>query len=1102
MPTSFKYDILRDCSLLSKEKTFANLYRLICAHGDIPAARWLEKDTPHSLSFSQLARQADNYAARLQTDFGTEGRICISLDSCKEWFPLFWGLVRSGHDVLTLDASMPDARAEEIMRETKCTGIVSARRHTLGKEFKQVMLSELIAAPEVESYEEIWGHDIALCTSGTTSDSRIFLYNEETICYLALFSAKVYKENRLLIDNANFKTLAFLPFHHILGFAAIFIWSHFLGDTTVYLKDRSPLTIVKTVKLCHVDQIVTVPLLANSLCKSLKAEVNKQGVLERAIFNGMLSLSLSVQTFAPKAGLKLAKNMFRGVRKKLLGNDMKSIVLGGSHTDPESLRILNGIGYYTICGYGMTETAITGFETSYRLDNRMLGSIGAPLEYTEYRVKPGKGKSLKGNANAKPGKFGELQIRGKGLHDARIVNGNVLPPDVDKDGWFSTGDIIRIVEGLGQYFIEGRLKEVIINESGENVYPDELEDAFSNLEGVLQFTILGIRKKGSKYEDITLVTGVGDKISDEDFILRLSRAIRLVNKSLPVYKRVTCAFATESQLPVANGFKVKRIALKEMIEKKKIQLRKLDLSSRQDDAVAEDREEGSEESTNRTAQISSLVRSIYSQVLGIPSEEIPADADFIDDLGGDSLQVLSIITKAEEIFSVMIPTEAYGRCSTINGATAVLSQLLYGIGGRSSDTRQELTVRQPVIDFEDSAEYKEFEKRRAALTANGAHDPYFIVHDSPLLDKSTINGKEYLDFGSYNYVGMSGRKEVNDAAKAAIDRYGTSASGSRLLAGEKPIHGQLEKAIAEWKNAQSALVLVGGHSTNVTVVGNFCGKNDLILYDALAHNSIEQGCRLSSATAKPFPHNDIESLEKILKAQRQYFEKVLVIIEGAYSMDGDVADVPAFVALKKKYGFFLMVDEAHSSCVLGKTGGGVDEYFHLDSDDIDIKYGTLSKGLGTCGGYIAGKKSLIDYFRYNLPGFVFSVGMSPALAAGSLEAIHQLRSNPAIMESLHRNIKCFADEAAKRHLDICLAGQSAILPVLVGADEDAVALSNEMFARGILVPPAVYPAVPKNKARLRFDVISEHKPEQIIFALDTLEQAAADLGITLPRKTA
>lgn len=193
-----------------------------------------------------------------------------------------------------------------------------------------------------------------------------------------------------------------------------------------------------------------------------------------------------------------------------------------------------------------------------------------------------------------------------------------------------------------------------------------------------------------------------------------------------------------------------------------------------------------------------------------------------------------------------------------------------------------------------------------------------------------------------------------------------------------------------------------------------------------------------------------------------------------------------------------MVDEAHSACVLGSTGGGVDEYYKLAGDDIDIKMGTLSKGLGTCGGYLAGKKELVEYLKYNLPGFVFSVGLSPALAGASLEAIRLLREDPSIMQHMQANIECFASEARKRNLNICMGGKSAILPVLVGKDEDAFALSNAMHQRGVAVPPAVYPAVPKNKARLRFGVTSEHKPEQITFALDQLIEAAKELGINLP----
>ena len=401
-----------------------------------------------------------------------------------------------------------------------------------------------------------------------------------------------------------------------------------------------------------------------------------------------------------------------------------------------------------------------------------------------------------------------------------------------------------------------------------------------------------------------------------------------------------------------------------------------------------------------------------------------------------------------------------------------------------------------ITRFEDAPEYKAFLERREQLIKDD--NPYFVIHDSPLTDTSLMAGKRVLNFGSYNYVGMSGNPKVEEAAIQAIRDFGTSASGSRLLAGEKTIDQVLERELAAWKHAEDALVLVGGHSTNVTFVGNFCHPGDLILYDSLIHNSVAEGCRLAHATARPFPHNDPAALERILSTRRDKFSKVLICIEGVYSMDGDIAPVPEFVRIKKEYGCFLMVDEAHSTCVIGETGGGVDEYFGLAPDDIDIKMGTLSKGLGACGGYLAGKKSLIEYMRYSLPGFVFSVGIAPPLAAAALAALREVRDNPQVMANMRRNIACFAEEAKKHNLDIGLAGKTAILPVVIGPDKDAMALSSRLREMGVFVPPAVYPAVRQGEARLRFCVTAAHKPEQIVEALDKLVEAAKELGITLP----
>ncbi len=402
----------------------------------------------------------------------------------------------------------------------------------------------------------------------------------------------------------------------------------------------------------------------------------------------------------------------------------------------------------------------------------------------------------------------------------------------------------------------------------------------------------------------------------------------------------------------------------------------------------------------------------------------------------------------------------------------------------------------PIKRFEDTPEFHAFQERYASLI--GESNPYFIIHDSPLTDKSFMDGRWVLNFGSYNYAGMSGRKEVEEAAIEAICKYGTSASGSRLLAGEKTLTQTLEKELAEWKHAEDALVLVSGHATNVTFVGNFVGPGDLILYDSYIHNSVAEGCKLSHATARPFPHNDPEALDRILSTRRNRFAKVLICIEGVYSMDGDIAPVPDFIRVKEKYGCFLMVDEAHSTCVIGETGGGVDEYFGLRGDEIDIKMGTLSKGLGACGGYLCGSRNLIEYQRYLLPGFVFSVGIAPPLAAAALESLRLIRRDPSIMESLRRNIDCFMAEAGRHRFNTCLAGKTAILPILVGGDREAGDLSNALRGKGVFAPPAIYPAVPRGQARLRFCVTAAHRLEQIAQALNLLAECAEELGIRLP----
>jgi 7-keto-8-aminopelargonate synthetase-like enzyme len=265
----------------------------------------------------------------------------------------------------------------------------------------------------------------------------------------------------------------------------------------------------------------------------------------------------------------------------------------------------------------------------------------------------------------------------------------------------------------------------------------------------------------------------------------------------------------------------------------------------------------------------------------------------------------------------------------------------------------------------------------------------------------------------------------------------------------------------------------------------------LILYDALSHNSIRQGCELAKATAIEFPHNDWRTLKNLLQEKRCYHQKVLIAVEGIYSTDGDIAPLPEIVALKQQYKTFLLVDEAHSIGVLGHTGRGIGEHFGIPAAQVDLWMGTLSKSFASCGGYIASSKAIVEYLKYTAPGFVYSVGMSPANAAAALAALQLLQQEPQRITQLHERAHLFLTLAQQQGLNTGISHGSPVIPVIVGEPYKAVKLSHALRHRGINVQPMVYPAVPYHAARLRFFITCLHSVEQIRYTVKTIAEELA-----------
>lgn len=365
----------------------------------------------------------------------------------------------------------------------------------------------------------------------------------------------------------------------------------------------------------------------------------------------------------------------------------------------------------------------------------------------------------------------------------------------------------------------------------------------------------------------------------------------------------------------------------------------------------------------------------------------------------------------------------------------------------------------------------------AAAAQLGIADPYFRVHDGIAGAEAVIDGRPYSNFASYDYLGLNGDPRVVAAAKAAIDRYGTTVSASRMVSGERTIHRELEAALARIYGAEDAMALVGGHATNVSVIGALLGPGDVVVHDALAHNSIVEGARLSGARRVPFLHNDPDAADKMLgeaPARRR-----LIVVEGHYSMDGDAPDLARFVAVARRHRAWLMVDDAHALGVLGARGFGSAEHAGIDPGAVDICMGTLSKSLVSSGGYIAGTAALIRRLKRLVPGFVFSVGIAPPAAAAALAALEILVAEPERVARLRRNAALFLGLLREGGIDTGASLGAAIVPVVTGSSIRAGKLAAALFARGINAPPILYPAVPERAARLRFFVTAAHAEAQL-----------------------
>jgi len=408
------------------------------------------------------------------------------------------------------------------------------------------------------------------------------------------------------------------------------------------------------------------------------------------------------------------------------------------------------------------------------------------------------------------------------------------------------------------------------------------------------------------------------------------------------------------------------------------------------------------------------------------------------------------------------------------------------------------TAKAPVDVFEKARSHDRLEQLEAAKQ----HDllPYFRLLTSQAGPVVEMEGRETIMLGSNNYLGLTGDERVKRGARDALETYGTGVTGSRLLNGTTPLHVELERELAEWMGTEEAIVYTTGYQANVGCIGTILAPGDTVICDSGDHASILDGCKLSGAKLRPFRHNRMDKLEKMLQRADGDGGGVLVVVDGVFSMEGDVCDLPRIVELCRGHGARLMVDEAHGAGVLGARGAGASELFGLE-DEVDLRMGTFSKSLASCGGFIAGPADVIEYLRVSSRSFVFSASAVPAAVGAALAALRVIRSEgPRLFERLLANSEYLREGLRDLGLNVVEPGTlpdgrvatTPVVPVIVGDDWQAVLLWKALFDAGVYTNVAIHPAVPPGGALLRTSLMATHERAHLDRALETISRTIRD----------
>ena len=570
------------------------------------------------------------------------------------WGEIFWAILMCGYKPLLIDAKTSKEGTDNLIKQAKAAAIICDDNYSY--DIPKFSLHDILEEKSTFAFSPLWENEVIFCSSGTTGDVKMMVFNGENLCNQICAALDFQETSKDLLypkSMGPLRVLAMIPFHHIFGFVATFLWYFYYGANFVFVRSNAPSEIQTMCQRCGVTHVFSVPLFWDSLAQGLERKKALETPQKQDYINKLIGYNTGRITREEAGPVGVVQ---KKIQKALLGDKIRFCISGGGYLNGKTQTIINGIGYPLYNGYGMTEIGITSVELSPVVETRLKGSIGIPFHGVSYKIVP----------NGKDPKTGELWIKSGITHIREIIGGVEKDVELDKEGYFASGDIAE-VDATNRYYLKGRIKDIIINADGENIFPDELEIFFKKIPHVQNLCVLGINVKGTTNQKIVCAFEIDNSATDEQIEEIKTEAKKIGLNDLPKGTKITDFYFARKKLPIANNMKVKRFVVKKAIETKSEDYIPFDFKKEKKTFSGFD--------TKTIETILEPMRSIFSKILILPKFKIEDDAHWINDLGGDSMSYVELITTIQDQFDVVIPEELYGQLVCINDFVEEVAKL-------------------------------------------------------------------------------------------------------------------------------------------------------------------------------------------------------------------------------------------------------------------------------------------------------------------------------------------------------------------------------------------------------------------------------------------